>query len=113
MKLPGVAPVAVTLNAHWLFPATVAPVSAMLRGAVIVKVPPQGVVEELAVVNPTGRASVKATREKAVVLELVMVKVSDVFAESAILVGLKALAIEGGAITTESTSASAEPKAPP
>src|ERR1700722_8239214 len=71
----------------------------MLRGAAAVKVPPQGVAAEFATVNPAGSVSVKATPARATGLELEMVKVSDVFALRAMLVGLKDLAIEGGATT--------------
>src|SRR5205823_5826996 len=55
----------------------------------------------LATVSPVGRVSVKATPVSATVLAagLVMVKVSDVVAFSAMLEGLNPLAIAGGAIT--------------
>ena len=98
---PEAAPVTVTLNWHWLFTAIVAPVSAMPVGLVVVNVPPQTVADALATVSPVGNVSVNATPVKATVLAagLVMVKVNDVVAFSAMVFGLKTLAIEGGATT--------------
>src|SRR5437660_1346608 len=79
----------------------VAPVRVMPVGAVVVKVPPHTVAEALATVNPVGSVSVKATPVSATVLAagLVMVKVNEVVALSAMLVGLKTLDIVGGATT--------------
>jgi hypothetical protein len=110
---PAVAPVTVTLNWHWLFAAMVAPVSAMPVGAVVVSVPPQTVAVAFATVKPVGSVSVNATpvRATAFAAGLVMVKVRDVVAFSAIAVGLNALAIEGGATTL--TLAEAVPPVPP
>ncbi len=110
---PEAAPVTVTLNWHWLFTAMVAPVSAMPVGAVVVSVPPQTVAEALATVRPVGNVSVKATPVSATMLAagFVMVKVSDVVAFSAIVDGLKTLAIDGGATTL--TLAEAVPPVPP
>ncbi len=70
-------------------------------GAVVVTVPPQIVAEALATVRPVGRVSVNATPVRATVFAagLVIVKVNDVVAFCAMLVGLKALAIDGGATT--------------
>src|SRR5437899_4925337 len=69
--------------------------------AVVVSVPPQTVDEALATVRPTGSVSVNATPFKATVLAagFVIVKVSDVVAFIAIVDGLKALTIDGGATT--------------
>jgi len=91
----------------------VAPVSAMPVGAVVVSVPPQTVAEEFATVRPVGSVSVNATPVSATVLAagLVIVNVSDVVAFSAIDVGLKTLAIDGGAITV--MLAEAVPPVPP
>src|SRR5438552_504775 len=99
--MPEAAPVTVTLNWHWLLTAIVAPVSAMPVGLVVVKVPPQTVADALATVRPVGSVSVNATPVNATVLAdgLVMVKVSEVVAFSAIVFGLNTLAIEGGATT--------------
>src|SRR5438552_6875519 len=79
----------------------VAPVRVIPVGAVVVKVPPHTVAEALATVNPVGSVSVKATPVSATVLAagLVMVKVNEVVALSAMLVGLKTLDIVGGATT--------------
>src|SRR5205085_9596683 len=70
-------------------------------GAVVVSVPPHTVAEALATVSPVGNVSVKATPVSAAVLAagLVMVKVNEVVAFSAIVLGLKTLAIDGGATT--------------
>jgi hypothetical protein len=105
--------VTVTLNWHWLFAAIVAPESAIPVGAVVVSVPPQTVAEALATVNPVGSVSVKATPVNATALAagLVMVKVSEVVAFRAMLLGLKILAIEGGATTL--IEAEAVPPVPP
>ena len=70
-------------------------------GAVVVNVPPHTVLVPLATVKPEGNVSVNATPFRATVLAagLVIVKVSEVVAFSAIVEGLNALAIDGGAIT--------------
>src|SRR5260221_96523 len=101
---PDAAPVTVTLNTHWLLTAIVAPVRAIPVGAVVVKVPPQTDAEALATVRPVGSVSVNATPVSATVFSagLVMVKVSDVVAFSAMVDGLKTLAIDGGATTVSS-----------
>ena len=110
---PEAAPVTVTENWHWLFAATVAPESAIPVGAVVVSVPPQTVADAFATVRPVGNVSVKATpvSELAFAAGLVMVNVSDVVAFSAMLLGLKAFAIEGGAATFN--EAEAVPPVPP
>src|SRR5262245_53410539 len=91
----------------------VAPESAIPVGAVVVKVPPQTVAEALATVNPVGSVSVKATPVSATVLAtgLVIVKVSEVVVFRAMVDGLNALAIEGGATTSK--LAEAVPPVPP
>jgi hypothetical protein len=98
---PEAAPVTVTENWHWLFAAIVAPVSAIPVGAVVVSVPPQTVAEALATVSPVGNVSLNATPVSAAVLAagFVIVNVSEVVAFSAMLDGLKILAIDGGATT--------------
>jgi len=113
VNCPAAAPVTVTLNWHWPFAAMVAPVRAMPVGAVVVSVPPQTVVDALATVKPVGSVSVNATpvRETAFAAGLVIVNVSEVVAFSAMLAGLKTLAIEGGAITL--MLAEAVPPVPP
>jgi hypothetical protein len=110
---PEAAPVTVTLNWHWPFAAMVAPVKAIPVGAVVVSVPPQTVAEALATVSPVGRVSVNATPVSATVFAagLVMVKVSEVVAFSAIVDGLKAFVIDGGATTL--MLAEAVPPVPP
>jgi len=110
---PAAAPVTVTLNWHWLFTAMVAPVNAISVGEVVVNVPPQTVAEALATVKPVGSVSVKATPVSGSTFAagLVIVKVSEVVAFSAILLGLNTLAIDGGASTF--TLAEAVPPVPP
>src|SRR5213080_783709 len=91
----------------------VAPERAMPAGAVVVKVPPHTVAEALATVNPVGSVSVNATPVSGSTLAagLVMVKVSEVVAFRAMVLGLNTLAIEGGASTF--TLADAVPPVPP
>ena len=99
--MPEVAPVTVTLNTHWLLTAIIAPVRAMPAGAVVVKVPLQVLAEELSTVNPVGSASVNATPVTATAFAVgfVSVNCNEAVAFSAIVVGLNALAIDGGATT--------------
>ena len=113
VNCPAAAPVTVTLNWHWLFAAIVAPESAIPVGAVVVSVPPQTVEVPLATVSPVGSVSLNATPVRATALAagLVIVKVSDVVAFSAMLLGLKTFAIEGGATTL--IEAEAVPPVPP
>jgi hypothetical protein len=110
---PETAPVTVTENWHWLLGAMVAPDKAMLVGLVVVKVPPHTVVDALATVSPVGSVSLNATPVSATALAagLVMVKVNEVVAFSAIVEGLNILAIEGGATTL--MLAEAVPPVPP
>src|SRR5437879_3964485 len=87
-------------------------------GLVVVSVPllaPQAfVLLALATVRPVGSVSVNATPVNATVLAagLVMVNVSEVVAFSAMVFGLKTLAIEGGA-TTVNTAVLLVVPAPP
>lgn len=110
---PEAAPVTVTENWHWLFTAMVAPVKAIPVGEVVVSVPPQTVAETFATVRPVGSVSVKATpvRGSTFAAGLVIVKVKEVVAFSAIDEGAKTLAIDGGASTF--TLAVAVPPVPP
>jgi hypothetical protein len=110
---PEAAPVTVTLNWHWPFTATVAPVKAMPVGAVVVSVPPQTVAETFATVRPVGSVSVNATPVSATAFAagLVTVNVSEVVAFSAMDAGLNTLAIDGGATTL--MLAEAVPPVPP
>ena len=82
-------------------------------GAVVVSVPPQTVAEALATVRPVGSVSVNATPVSATAFAagFVIVKVSDVVAFRAMLLGLNTLAIEGGATTL--MEAEAVPPVPP
>jgi len=91
----------------------VAPVRAIPVGFVVVSVPPQTDEVALATVSPVGSVSLKATpvSDAALAAGLVMVNVSEVVALRAILLGLKTLAIDGGASTL--TLADAVPPVPP
>src|SRR5947209_3280663 len=91
----------------------VAPVNAIPVGEVVVNVPPQTVAEALATVSPVGNVSLKATPVSASTFAagLVMVKVSEVVAFSAIPLGLNTLLMEGGASTL--IEAVAVPPLPP
>src|SRR5262249_55211541 len=101
MKAPGAPPVTVTLNWHVPLAATVAPLKEIPVGDVVVRGPPHTVEELLATVSPGGGVSVTPTPVKGIVLGagLVIVNCSDVVAFCAIVVGLNALAMDGGAIT--------------
>jgi len=79
----------------------VAPERAIPVGAVVVRVPPQTVAVTFATVRPVGSVSVNATpvRDTVLAAGLVIVNVSEVVAFSAMLLGLKTLAIDGGATT--------------
>ncbi len=99
---------------HWLFTARVPLESAIVRGAVVVTVPPLQLPNvPLATVSPTGSVSVKATpvSGSGLAAGLVTVKVSDEVAFSAMLIGLKALLRVGGPSTFR--LADAVPPAPP
>jgi hypothetical protein len=113
VNCPAAAPVTVTLNWHWLFAAIVAPVKAIPVGTAVVSVPPQTVAEAFATVKPVGSVSVNATPAKATAFAagFVIVNVSEVVAFSAMLDGLKTLAIDGGATTL--IEAEAVPPVPP
>ena len=91
----------VTLNWQLLLAAMVAPERAIPVGAVVVRVPPQTVEVPFATVRPVGNVSVNATpvSDTALAAGLVIVNVNDVVAFSAMLLGLKPLAMEGGATT--------------
>jgi hypothetical protein len=110
---PAAAPVTVTANWHWPFAAMIAPVNAIPVGEVVVSVPPQTVADALATVRPVGSVSAKATPVSATAFAagFVIVKVSEVVAFKAMLLGLKALAIDGGATTL--IEAEAVPPLPP
>ena len=110
---PAAAPVTVTANWHWLFAAMIAPVKAIPVGEVVVSVPPQTVADAFATVSPAGNVSVKATPVSATAFAagFVIVNVSEVVAFKAMLLGLKALAIDGGATTL--IEAEAVPPVPP
>jgi hypothetical protein len=98
---PAVAPVTVTLNWHWPLAAIVAPVREIPVGLVVVRVPPHTVDVLFATVNPVGSVSVNATPVNGIELAagLVIVNCSDVVAFWAMVVGLKDLLIDGGAVT--------------
>ena len=91
----------------------VAPERAIPVGAVVVRVPPQTVAVAFATVRPVGSVSVKATpvRDTVFAAGLVMVNVREVVAFSAIVEGLKTLAMDGGATTL--ILAEAVPPVPP
>src|SRR5947207_1484213 len=82
-------------------------------GAVVVSVPPQTVADAFATVSPVGNVSVNATPAKGSTFPagLVIVKVRLVVPFPTILLGLKTLAIDGGASTF--TLADAVPPVPP
>jgi hypothetical protein len=98
---PTVVPVTVTLNTQVPLPTMVAPVNVMVLGLVVVSEPPQVVVgPDVATVNPPGNVSVNPTPVSAsAVLGFVIVNVSVEVPLSAIIVGLNALLIDGGATT--------------
>jgi hypothetical protein len=98
---PDAAPVTVTLNTHWLLTAIVAPVRVIPVGDVVVRVPPHGLEELVATVRPVGSVSVKATPASACVLAdgFVSVNSREVVPFREIVLGLKAVAIVGGATT--------------
>ena len=115
VNCPAAAPVTVTEN--WQVPpaAIVAPVSEMPVGFVVVSVPPQTVAVALATVSPVGSVSVNATPVSAAMFAagFVIVKVRDVVAFRAILLGLNTLAIEGGNSTCTVRLAEAVLPVPP
>src|SRR5579864_205547 len=105
---PDAVPVTFTTRVQFVFTAMLPPVREILvEPATAVAVPPQVFERPFGVetTRPVGSVSVNATPVSATVLAagLVMVKVSVVIPFSGIVVGLNALAIEGGA-TTVSTA---------
>ena len=103
--MPKVVPVTFTEMVHELSVATVPPVRLIeLEPTVAVEVPPQLDVRPLGVATtrPEGSVSLKATPASATELAtgLLMVKVKLLVPFKGIVVGLKALAIKGGATTT-------------
>lgn len=99
---PEAAPVTVTLNVHGVPTATVAPESVIaLVPKKVCSVPPHTVEVALATVSPVGSVSWNATPVSETVLPvgLVMVNCSDEVPFTAIVEGLNAFAIEGGATT--------------
>jgi hypothetical protein len=90
-----------------------APAREIVLGAVVVTVPPHAALETLLSVNPSGIESENATPVSATVFAagFVIVNVSDEVVFTAISVGLKTLAIAGGATTIR--LADAVPPVPP
>src|SRR5579859_3618747 len=102
--MPEAVPVTFTTTVQEVFTAILPPVRLMLVDpATAVAVPPQVLDSPfgVATTSPMGSVSVKATPASATVLAagLVMVRVSVVVPFNGMLVGLKALAITGGATT--------------
>src|SRR5262245_50659756 len=85
----------------------VAPESAMLPGATVVRVPPQTAPEELATVRPAGRVSVNATPVNARVFAggLAMANVKAVVPLDGMTVVSKAFLMTGGATTVRAADA--------
>src|SRR5579859_129184 len=92
----------VTLNTHWLLTGMLAPDKAIPVGAVVVRVPPHTVAEELPTVSPAGSVSENATPLSAtgLIAGLVMVNVRVLGTFGAMTFGLNDLLIEGGTTTT-------------
>jgi hypothetical protein len=113
VNCPEAAPVTVTKKAHEAPAWIVAPDSEMVLPPLVTTVPLHAPVVPLTTVRPAGKMSVNATPVSSTVLAagLVMAKVRVVVAFSAMAVGLKDLAIEGGATTT--ILAEAVPPVPP
>ena len=103
VKVPTLVPVTLTATVQVALAATEAPVSEMVAPPTLApSVPPQVSVSPLGAdtTRPLGRVSVNATPASAVpVFGLVRVKVSVLVPLSGTEVGLKALAIDGGAMT--------------
>src|SRR5262249_11415405 len=110
---PAVAPVTVTVKLHVPLDAMDAPVSVIVLGFVVVRVPPQVAVgPEVATVNPAGSVSVNPTPVNPTVeFGLVIVKVRLVVPPSGIFGTPNALLIIGGATTV--IDALAVPPVPP
>jgi hypothetical protein len=116
VKLPAAVPVTLTTSEQLPLVAAEPPVSEMLvLPAVAAGVPPQVEVSPLgvAITNPAGSASVKATPDSPTVFApgSVMLKLSVVLALTPMLVVPNASAITGGATTA--IDAEAVPPAPP
>src|SRR5579864_3134068 len=113
---PDAVPVTFTTRVQFVLTAMLPPVREMLvEPATAVAVPPQVLERPFGVetTSPVGSVSVNATPVSATVLAagFVIVKVSVVVPFSGIVVGLKTLAIEGGATTF--IEAEAVPPVPP
>src|SRR6476659_8493623 len=101
---PDAVPVTFTTRVQFVLTAMLPPVREMLvEPATAVAVPPQVLVRPfgVATTRPVGRVSANATpfSGTAFAAGLVMVNVSEVVAFRAMLLGLNALAIDGGATT--------------
>src|SRR5581483_3004834 len=97
---PVVVPVTVTLKEQLPPPLIEPPLSDMVDGEVVVNVPPHCEEDELAIVKPLGRVSVKLTPVSPVeVLGLLMEKVSVVVLPVKIGLAVKDLAMTGGSTT--------------
>lgn len=101
VNVPGCVPTTVTANVHWPFTPTVAPDSEIVFPPLVVTVPPQAVPVPLTTVSPAGSTSVNATPVSAIELTigLAIINPRDVVPFTVMSVGLKALAITGGATT--------------
>jgi hypothetical protein len=113
LKTPDTVPTTVTPNPHRPPTPTVPPVRVIVDGAVVVKVPPHAVDVEVETVTPAGRTSVNATPVSDTVLAagLVIVKARLDVAPTGMVLGVKDLAIDGGATTL--IEAEAVPPVPP
>src|SRR5258708_3926025 len=105
---PDAAPVTVTENGQ--DPAAtvmLAPLSEIVVGLVVVRVPPQTELELVATVKPAGRVSVKPTPVSVAVLPIgwLMLKFSDVVWFRGMLLGTKILLTLGGATTVKTAVA--------
>jgi hypothetical protein len=98
---PAVVPVTVTLNEQVVLVPIAPPVSEIMLGAVVVRVPPPHTAElPFGTVSPAGSVSVNATPVKAVVVfGLVIVKLSTLVPFSGIVVASKPFMIDGGPTT--------------
>ena len=87
------------LNVQEVLAARVAPARLTLVETTVIVPPPHEPLTEPVVINPDGRASVKATLVKvAAALGFVMVKLSVAFAPSGMDDGVNALLIDGGEV---------------
>jgi hypothetical protein len=104
VKLPAVPPVTFTTTVQELFVAMLPPVRLMLVPPAVAEAVPLQLFTRpfgVAITNPVGSVSLKATSASATVFAagLVRVKVSALVPFSGIELGLNALAIDGGATT--------------